>query len=207
MEYLSLLTFGLLAWLPLPTSAQVSKYQPCPLLGPYLPKPLIDPTSPALKAAFNDFTSYIESYINNGTGEFGPITPNTTSFSLALFAGDNYIPDETNPQPSFYEYHHTASELSNDDDVFANSIYAIGDLTQIFTAIMGLIEEGEGAWSKSVVKYIPELLYNSTANSTFDATLQVDWSQVTLGDLAGHMAGIARTCKSYTSSKRCLRSH
>ena len=196
-----LLWFSVLAFLLhylQPTNAQVSKYQPCPLLGPYLPIPQIDATFPALKSAFDDFTSYIDSYIKNGTGEYGPITPNTTSFSVAIFAGTNYIPDESNPTPYFYEYHHTASEISGNQSsqTDADSIYAIGDLTQIFTTLLVLIEQSESAWSSSIVEYISELRPNSTTNSTHDTIEQVDWSQVTLGDLAGHLAGIARICKS-----------
>lgn len=187
---LSLLCFHL-------TSAQVSKYQPCPLLGPYLPKPIIDSTSPALRSALQKFTSYIDSYIKNGTGEFGPITPNTTSFSVGIFAGATYASENTSGAPYFDEYHHTASDMDDSQSQATNprSIYAIGDLTQIFVVLMVLAEEGESVWSRSIAEFIPDLLHNSTAGSTYDATRDVNWNQVTMGDLAGHLAGIARTCK------------
>lgn len=174
-----------------PALAQVSKYQPCPLLGPYLPPPRIDPTSLALQSALADFTSTIDQYIKAGDGMFGPITPNITTFSLALFAGSNFVEDTHDPKPYFYEYHHTASaEPTNAADI--DSVYAIGDLTQLFTVLAWLIEEGDGLWTKSIVEYVPDLLNISKED---DVIGSVDWKDVTVGALASHMAGIARSSK------------
>ncbi|KAK3704710.1 hypothetical protein LTR37_013684 [Vermiconidia calcicola] len=193
-------TFALLAT----TLARSSKFRPCPILGPYFPVPRIDADSPALRSALGDFSDYLESYIQNGTGDYGPVSTDTTSFSVALFAGANYFGDEDGSDPFFWEYHHTASDIpASEAQVDADSVFAVGDLTQLFTAFLVLVEEGEKAWARSIVEYLPELLDVPTDSSDLDHISQVDWSQVTLGDLAGHLAGIARDSGSCHIDQRC----
>jgi hypothetical protein len=73
-------------------TAQRELFQPCPLLGPWAPAPLINPSSAAIEAATRSVDKLLDEYIVKGDGRFGPISHNTTSFSIALFAGSNYIP-------------------------------------------------------------------------------------------------------------------
>lgn len=81
--------------------------------------------------------------------------------------------DKTNLSPFSYKYHHTVSELSI-DTANANSVYDIGDLTQLFTVLTLLIEEGDTAWSRSIVDYVPELSDYSSDTPIKDAVRQVD---------------------------------
>jgi hypothetical protein len=179
--------------------AQRSLYQPCPLLGPFVPAPLIDSGSPVVKSVAQELNKLLDDYISKADGRFGPITPNTTSFSLALFAGSNYVagPDHL---PFFYEYHHTASVLEG-GDLNKDSQFALGDLTQLFTVYTQLAELGDEAWSHSIVDYVPELRIVSA--NTSDAISQVRWEDVTLGALAGHMSGIARKCMDRKNRLAC----
>ncbi|KAF2170655.1 hypothetical protein M409DRAFT_64310 [Zasmidium cellare ATCC 36951] len=185
---------SLLPLLPF-TTAQTSLYKPCPLLGPYFPAPRIDPNSPALKSTFNAFTSYIDSYLAAGTGDFGPITPNTTSFSLSLFAGGNLVRNGNGSDPLFYEYHHGAGVEKPD----RGSVYAAGDLTQILTVLASLVELGVEGWERSIVEFLPEL----EGLSTGGPLRAVQWRNVTLGALAGHMAGIVRHSDACRIDGRC----
>jgi hypothetical protein len=170
--------------------AQRSLYQPCPLLGPFVPAPLVDSGSPMVESVAQDLNKLLDDYVGKADGRFGPITPNTTSFSLALFAGSKYVagPDDL---PFFYEYHHTASGLKG-GDLDNDSSFALGDLTQLFTVYTQLVELGDEAWSHSIVDYVPEL--RNTSGNASDAISRVQWEDVTLGALAGHMSGIARDC-------------
>jgi hypothetical protein len=170
--------------------AQRSLYQPCPLLGPFVPAPLIESGSPVVKSVAQDLNKLLDDYVSKADGRFGPITPNTTSFSLALFAGSKYVAGPDN-LPFFYEYHHTASVLKR-DDLDKDSPFALGDLTQLFTVYTQLAELGDEAWSHSVVDYVPEL--RKVSGNGSDTISQVRWEDVTLGALAGHMSGIARDC-------------
>jgi hypothetical protein len=143
----------------------------------------------------------LDDYVASGDGRFGPITPNTTSFSIALFAGSNYVPGPDN-LPFFYEYHHAANHL-DDNRLNKDSVFALGDLTQLFTVYTQLAALGVEAWSHNILDYIPELRNVSAATS--DAIGQVLWEDVTLGALAGQMSGIARSCMS--SYLRLLRNY
>lgn len=188
MFFISLLSTTL--WLR-SSSAELSQFQPCPLLGPYLPPPRLDATSPTLQAATKNFTAAFDQYIAAADGKYGPISPNTTSFSVVIFAGSTYIPKDGDEAPFLFEYHHAATAVEN-GPLNANSIFAIGDLTQIFTALAVLLEMGDDAWSRSIVEYIPELKMASGNASQIDT---VQWEDVTLGALASHLGGIARLCK------------
>lgn len=168
------------------THAQRSLYKPCPLLGPSFPAPTISSSSPP---ALDQFTQHLEAYLANGTGTFGPITPNTTSFSIGIFAGDNVINDST---PLFHEYHHGANGEKKPDK---NTVYAAGDLTQIFTVVTLLAELGVEVLERSIVDFLPELDGLSSAVRGQGHLETVAWRDVTLGALAGHMAGIARDCE------------
>ena len=169
--------------------AQRSFYQPCPLLGTFFPEPLINTTSPALETVAQSLDKLLDDYIVEGDGRFGPISPNTTSFSIALFAGSNSVsrPDDL---PFFYEYHHANDQDNN--RLNKDSVFALGDLTQLFTVYTQLAALGDEIWSHSIVDYVPELCNVSAATS--NAISQVQWKDVTLGALAGQMSGIARSC-------------
>jgi hypothetical protein len=169
-------------------SAQREFFQPCPLLGSWVPAPNINPSSAAIEAATKSVNKLLDEYIVKADGRFGPISPNTTSFSIALFAGSNYIPGSDN-SPFFYEYHHAASNLAR-EHLDKDSVFALGDLTQLFTVYTQLAELGDDVWSRSIVDFLPEL----RNVSTMDAIHAVRWEDVTLGSLAGHMAGITRDC-------------
>ena len=188
LKYSYSLTLGTISLLCSSVSAQRELFQPCPLLGPWVPAPIINPSSASIEAATKSVDKLLDDYIVKADGRFGPISPNTTSFSIALFAGSNYIPASDN-LPFFYEYHHTASNLAG-HGLDKNSVFALGDLTQLFTVYTQLAELGDQVWSRSIVDFLPEL----RNVSTMDAIHAVRWEDATLGSLAGHMAGIARDC-------------
>lgn len=180
------------------SSAQLSKYQPCPLLGPFFPPPQLDASSEIFQSAVKDFTKSFDQYVAAADGKYGPITPNKTSFSVAIFAGDNYMPKDGDDTPYLFEYHHAATAVE-DESLDADSVFAIGDLTMVFTALMVLLEMGDEVWSRSIVEFIPELKAESSNVSVIE---KVQWQDVTLGALAGHLAGIARSCKWLTSASQ-----
>ena len=72
-----------------------------------------------------------------------------------------------------------------------NSIYRIGNISKAFTVYTFLLELGDRYWNDAVSSHVPELAAASTGN----VVTQVQWDQVTLGDLAGQMAGIDRDCE------------
>ncbi|KAK5675756.1 hypothetical protein LTS10_011483 [Elasticomyces elasticus] len=186
-------------------SAQASTYHPCPLLGPFVPPPRIDPASPTLQSAMGNFQRYIESYIAAGDGDFGPIKPNTTNFNIALFAGSNYVAGDDAP-PYFFNFSHTptgGNSASNETGNHVDMPYPIGDLTQLFTVYTLLAELGDGVWDVPISRYLAIPAMDAHKHGKNSSVSSVDLGGITLGALAGHMAGIARDSHTCRVDKTC----
>ena len=164
-------------------------YQPCPLLGPRFPVPTAIATSQTMNIALRNLTEAFDEIVSSGNSSFGEISPNTTSFSVALFSSH----DSGNAsEPFIYQYHYTAPSLAANSNgvtkVDANSIYNIGGLTQMLTVYAFLVCVGDIYWQQPITNYLPEL-----ANSTpSEALNSIQWENIRLIDLASHMAGIPR---------------
>jgi len=63
----------------------------------------------------------------------------------------------------------------------------------MFTVYAFLITAGEEHWGESVTKWVPELA--NASKTLHGQSKHVDWDAITLGNLAGHLSGIARDCK------------
>jgi len=75
----------------------------------------------------------------------------------------------------------------------------------MFTVYTFLIKAGEVHWGESVTKWVPELANASkTLNAKDEPLKYVDWDAVTLGDLAGHLSGIARDCKFFNQEMKVI---
>ncbi|KAE8371318.1 beta-lactamase/transpeptidase-like protein [Aspergillus bertholletiae] len=175
-------------------------FTPCPLLGPAFPAFTLDKNSSILASALTNLSKTFDEQNSKGNGSHGEVFPNTTSFSLSLFSTND---GSAGASPFFFDYHYTAPSLKKSSSQVTHaskdSIYRIGGLTQIFTIWATLIEAGDIIWNESVTKYLPDLAKISE-NATHDAIQYVDWQDVTVGNLASHMAGLVRNCdESYTS--------
>ncbi|KAI0427892.1 beta-lactamase/transpeptidase-like protein [Xylaria sp. FL1042] len=154
----------------------------CPFPGAAFPKPTNLATSPTIQAALSNLTAAFEAY-----DETPENNPNGTSWSLQVFSASSDEP--------LWEHYHTAKNLLDQEEgnftVGPDTIYRLGSLTKIFTMLTFLAEAGDTRWNDPVTKYLPELeLLAPKARS--DLVMNVDWSSVTLGALASHMAGIMR---------------
>ncbi|KAK6223854.1 beta-lactamase family protein [Colletotrichum tabaci] len=176
--------------------ADTPPYQPCPLLRAYYPAPTISKEAETVKSFAADFTSLFDHLIeSNGSEDFGAITPDTTSFSVVLFSGSESIDDD----PIFFEYHYTAPNAPKNSTVDVNTIFPLGTLTQLFTVYSWLVEVGDGHWDTPITVFLPELNHASAAD------LAVEWDDITVGALAGHMSGLARDSHACILSQPCSR--
>ncbi|KAE8332532.1 beta-lactamase/transpeptidase-like protein [Aspergillus sergii] len=172
----------------------VSSFTPCPLLGPAFPAFTLDKNSSILTAALANLTGTFDEQNSQGSGSHGDTTPNTTSFSFSLFSANQ---GTASASPFFFDYHYTAPSLQNSSSpirhVNRDSVYRIGGLTQIFTVWTSLVEAGDGIWHDPVTKYLPGLAaITKSANAKQDPVRYVDWEDITVGQLASHMAGLPR---------------
>jgi CubicO group peptidase (beta-lactamase class C family) len=168
-------------------------FTPCPLLGPAFPPYSLNTNDKTIASALQSLTQKFDKLVAESTGTHGDISPNTT-FSMALFSAGNGNAED---KPFFWQYHHTASALNKsavksylaDED----SIYRIGGLTDVFT-VWSLLLTGDGnkIFDDPVTKYLPELVDNLREQ---DLVGHVEWRDITVGQLASHMSGIARDCE------------
>ncbi|KAI0401904.1 beta-lactamase/transpeptidase-like protein [Xylaria palmicola] len=153
------------------------------LVGAAFPKPTNLAASPTIQAALKNLTAAFETYDQTPSNN-----PNKTSWSLQIFSASSDEP--------LWEHYHTAQNLIDNDDtgnttIGPDTVFRLGSLTKIFTILTFLAEAGDSYFNDPVTKHLPQLeLIAGKAQS--DPVMNVDWSSVTLGGLASHMAGIIR---------------
>ncbi|WZH45563.1 beta-lactamase/transpeptidase-like protein [Fusarium acuminatum] len=154
----------------------------CAPLGAYYPPPTISKTSKPFKSLISQFTKTFEDLIKNGGSEkYGEIAPNTTSFSVIIFGGDESLRDD----PVFFEYHYTSPEdQASNDNVTLTTKFPLGDVSMVFTVYAWLAKMGE-QWEAPITKYLPEL-------ANVEGSLKVAWDEITIGALAGQVSGLSR---------------
>lgn len=175
----------------------ILSFTPCPFLGPAYPPFRLDGNATIIATALEDLKAAFDELMSVGGGSHGEVTPNTTSFSIALFSTNEGTASSV---PFFFDYHYTAPSLmeskSSVTEVNVNSIYRIGGVTEVFTIWTILTEVGGGIWTDPVTKYVPELWIAAQESSTDENPVaSVDWTGITIGELASHMSGISRDCK------------
>ena len=169
-------------------AAQVA-YSPCPLIGNYFPAPsrssIIDAKLPA---AFG--TTFSDLVQHSGHPVYGPISANTTSFSVIYFYGNAGAKNSNDSSPVLFEYHHTSAydAAHNVSAITANTKLPLAEVTMVMTVYTWLATMGDH-WDDPITKYLPEL------DARQEGDLGIPWSDVTVGSLAGHMSGLPRLCK------------
>jgi hypothetical protein len=172
-------------------------FRPCPILGHRFPLPSGLATDRVVLAGLKNVTATFDEIIASGDSSHGPIASNATSFSISVFSPTDPL---NVSRPYFYDYHHTAPGLGaasgSDARATAESTYRIGSLTQVFTTWLFLMEASEAELLAPVTKFIPELLAARSSTDGTSSMVRVSWDEITLGDLAAHLGGIARDSKS-----------
>jgi CubicO group peptidase (beta-lactamase class C family) len=163
----------------------------CPLMGPIFPKPQNLSMSASMQAAVQNLTAtFAQRDADNSTGAL------TNSYSIQVFSASD-------PTPLFQHYH-TAPNLPSFNStgvtqVDADTIFRIGSLTKIFTIYTFLAEAGDVHFNSPITDFVPELAALAK-NTSGNAITRVAWEDITIGELASHMAGIAADSK---KKKRC----
>lgn len=163
-------------------SSQRAGLSNCPLLGPTYPPPDLH-KSQVIKDVQKAFANLINDAVATGKTELGDINTETASFSIGVFS--------THSEDFLYEHHHQGTELNGSltgGVLNAETLYRIGSVTKLLTVYTLLVKLGPSYWNEPIIKFIPELADAPTGNRAH----RVQWSEVTLGALAGHMAGLPR---------------
>ena len=168
----------------------------CPIQGPAFPAPKDVASSSTFTQAKNQLLNTLDKAIHaSNTTEVLGIDPDSISFSLQVF--------NTKKDQPLLEYYHTAPSIQNStvgvSEVDADTVFRIGSVSKLWTVLMLLIEKGDASFSEPVAKYVPELR-DAAIELKQNVTMRDDeidhlrWDEVTLGELASHMAGAIREC-------------
>jgi CubicO group peptidase (beta-lactamase class C family) len=180
----SLVTLGLLALNLIPSTNKATN---CPLFGPIYPVPSNVAANSGVQAALADLGTAFAAL------EKVPRVGEKSSYSIQVFSGSTSTP--------LFERYYTASNLANINStgvrqVDADTVYRIGSISKIFTIYTFLIKAGDKYFSHPVTEFIPELAALD-ANRPENAITNVAWGDVTIGQLASHMAGISPDSKRF----------
>ncbi|KUJ22846.1 beta-lactamase/transpeptidase-like protein [Mollisia scopiformis] len=161
----------------------------CPLLGPDFPAPKNLSSSQTFQAALTNLTQLLLQSISSGNTTYGPLDAVKTSFSIEMFS----IHEERSLFSSQFSAPALATVPYGVKNVTADTMFRIGSSTKLISAYTFLIQAGDRKWNDPVTKYVPELLEAAEAlNATQDSIDYVAWEDVTLWELASHMAGVGR---------------
>ncbi|KAF4498928.1 beta-lactamase-like 1 [Fusarium agapanthi] len=174
MNYLTLF-LSLAAFLQ-QTNAQET---PCPLLGAIFP-----PVQHPLQSSdFSDTVAQLNATFNQ-LDRNGTLEGFNTTFYIQAFSASNTLFQRGYVPPSMKGF--LTSGSLNEDTVFR-----VGSVSKLLTVYTLLVEVGMKHMNDPVTKWVPELALAARKNKG-DPTRKVQWDEVTIGQLSGHMAGISR---------------
>lgn len=152
------------------------------LAGPALPAPTTLQGSDSLTSANTAFEKSIA---------VSPVVQaNETAWAVAVFS--------THDDEPLYERYFTPDYNISVAQVDRDSIFRIASVSKVFSVWSFLIEVGDEHFNDPIIRYVPELAaVSNTLGGTvvYDDIDTVRWEEVTLGQLASHLAGIPRDCE------------
>jgi CubicO group peptidase (beta-lactamase class C family) len=167
--------FGLLLWVGVSTAQRA-----CDLVGQTYPPPRGLSEESLFQSAAQSVSDVLDQRVNAGTYK-------KWSFSVGVFS--------TFEDDLIYQYHHTSPRIQNSTHgtrkIDADSIYRLGSISKMLTVYLWLINDGDRKFNDPITDYLPALAEYAAESSTPTAV----WEDVTVGDLAGQMAGLVRDCE------------
>lgn len=147
-------------------------YADCPPLGPILPAPTALSQDPIIQ----ELSKQVNAQLQNATSLL-----NQTALSVGVQSAHENKP--------LLSLHYTPDKFnsSGTDKVDGDTVYRVGSVTKLVTALSILQLEDKINLSDPVTKYVPKLTDVSSSN---DSLSEVDWESVSIDALLTHMAGV-----------------
>ena len=166
-------------------SAQSPNY--CPLLGPVYPPPTALSNDPTFATAVQDIISILDQTTSNGS-------LSNNSISVQIFDASH-----TGPLLNFAYTANNINTTLGVGKVDQDTVFRVGSVSKLWTMVLFLVEEGLWPFQEPVIRFIPELREAASKlqwnpRKSRDAIDYVHWGEVSVGELASHLAGIARDC-------------
>lgn len=159
----------------------------CPLYGPVFPIPTNLANSSIFQNAIQNLTAEIKAALASGNSTYGPVDP-APAYTLQIFNLESSKP--------LLELYHSGTILSNSSGVQkvdGDSVFRIGSISKLVTVYAFLATVGDSVWNDLLPKWLPELRgTNIPRKAHQDPIAYINWADITLGDLAGHTAGVPR---------------
>jgi quinol monooxygenase YgiN len=160
-----------------------------PLIGPDFPPPKNLSSSKTFQSAISNLTQLLQQTISTGNTSYGVFDSANTSYSIELFS--------TYESDPLFTTHFTSPSVATYRDgvksVDSNTVFRIGSLTKLMAVYTFLIEAGDARFNDPIMNYVPELLEAARSiGSSANSLDNVAWDEITIGELASHMADIGR---------------
>jgi CubicO group peptidase (beta-lactamase class C family) len=164
-------------------SAEAIKTTGCPLLGPAFPAPTSLSEDPIFSSKAEELTSKLNEAIEDGS------LPGI-SFAVQVFSSEQ--------DHSAFGFYHTDGPVKVGSvgvkEVDEDTMFRIGSISKLWTMFLFMTLEGTRYFHEPVSKYVPELQIEYSPAQAKDKINYLQWSDVTIGELASHQAGLARDC-------------
>lgn len=167
-----------------PVWAVVATASICPILGPVFPAPRGLHSSTVFQETLTLLKPTIHEAFESGNTTHGPVNPNDT-YSIQIFS-------TTSGEP-LLDYHRRGPAVLGDRPIDGDSVYRIASTSKLITIYLLLIEAGDSIFNEKLTKYLPE--FKGAAY----------WDDITIGSLAGYVAGITAECKCSKSVRNTTR--
>ncbi|OQE43136.1 hypothetical protein PENCOP_c003G04537 [Penicillium coprophilum] len=153
----------------------------CPLLGPAFPAPTALSKDPTFLNKAEELTSKLNRAIEDGN-------LSSISFAVQVF--------NTDKDDSAFSFYHTDHPITvgsvGVQEVDEDTMFRIGSVSKLWTMFLFMTFEGTRYFHEPVSKYVPELRTEYNTAQAKDNINYLQWSDVTIGELASHQAGLAR---------------
>ncbi|KAJ4250895.1 hypothetical protein NW762_011545 [Fusarium torreyae] len=172
-----------------------TQQKPCPLLGPIFPPVQHPLTSETFSNTITNLNTTFGELEKNGT-----LAGLNTTFYIQVFSASDTLFRYGYVPPAMKSFL-TSGTLDE------NTVFRIGSVSKLLNVYTLLAEVGMKHMNDPVTKWVHELALAAKKNGD-DRTRKVQWNEVTIGQLAGQMAGVSRNCKYFhvSSISRALRS-
>ncbi|KAF4631598.1 hypothetical protein G7Y89_g6535 [Cudoniella acicularis] len=158
----------------------------CPVLGQVYPVPSGLSSNEKFQAATKLFDAALNTTLETGISTDGAGPFNATTLSIGMFSASE--------KGLIYQRHYTDPSVRNSkfgtQNADADSIYRLGSISKLLTVYLFLIREGDSRFNDPVTKYIPELAAAASSPPSPNG-ITPNWNEITIGQLASHMSGIA----------------
>lgn len=167
--------------------APVSAASLCPLLGPSWPAAVNLTRDATVSAALQNITTNLQAAVDAG---------NFSGDSLSIQIFDK---KDSDALLKFFSTGQSINTTIGVSEVDENTVFRIGSTSKLFTVLLLLIKSEFHIFDERVSNYIPEiqraefeLHWNATKRDNGIDFLK--WNEVTVGELATHLAGLPRDC-------------